>query len=127
MLIAVPGGSDGPGGVLVVSENCVVWKNQGHQEVRAALPRRKVLGEDRSVLIVSATAHKQKVHPSLILGVCSFLFQVVLSQIGFVLHSSSKRIRRHLQDHTRLGRGQCQCHQAQLLRHCGHLKRHVHP
>jgi len=61
MLVAVPGGSDGPGGVLVLGENFVVWKNQGHQEVRAALPRRKILGEERSVLIVSATAHKQKV------------------------------------------------------------------
>jgi splicing factor 3B subunit 3 len=60
MLVAVPGGSDGPGGVLVMGENFVVWKNQGHQEVRAALPRRKILGEERSVLIVSATAHKQK-------------------------------------------------------------------
>ena len=61
MLVAVPGGSDGPGGVLVLGENFVVWKNQGHQEVRAALPRRKILGEERSVLIVSATAHKHKV------------------------------------------------------------------
>lgn len=61
MLVAVPGGTDGPGGVLVVGENFVVWKNQGHQEVRAPLPRRKGLSEDRTVLIVSATAHKQKV------------------------------------------------------------------
>jgi len=61
MLVTVPGGTDGPGGVLVVGEDFVMWKNQGHQEVRTVLPRRKMLGTDRTVMIVSATAHKQKV------------------------------------------------------------------
>ena len=39
----------------------VIWKNQGHEEVRAALPRRKEWAKDRSLLIVSAASHKQKV------------------------------------------------------------------
>lgn len=30
MLISVPGGSDGPGGVLVCSEDWITYKNQGH-------------------------------------------------------------------------------------------------
>ena len=28
MLIAVPGGGDGPGGVLVCSDNFIIYKNQ---------------------------------------------------------------------------------------------------
>ncbi len=58
---AVPGGADGPGGVLILCENIVIWKHQGQQEVRAVIPRRRDLDQERSVLIVSATAHKQKV------------------------------------------------------------------
>jgi hypothetical protein len=34
MLIPVPGGGDGPGGVLVCAENFVLYKHQGHEEVR---------------------------------------------------------------------------------------------
>ena len=33
MLIAVPGGNDGPGGVLVCAENFVIYKHQNHPEV----------------------------------------------------------------------------------------------
>jgi splicing factor 3B subunit 3 len=34
MLIPVPGGADGPGGVLVCAENFIIYKNQDHEEVR---------------------------------------------------------------------------------------------
>jgi hypothetical protein len=33
LLIAVPGGADGPGGVLVCAENFIIYKNQDHEEV----------------------------------------------------------------------------------------------
>jgi hypothetical protein len=33
LLIPVPGGGDGPGGVLVCAENFVLYKHQGHEEV----------------------------------------------------------------------------------------------
>ena len=33
LLISVPGGTDGPGGVLIGSEDFLVWKNQDHTEV----------------------------------------------------------------------------------------------
>ncbi|KAJ6432741.1 hypothetical protein OIU84_019892 [Salix udensis] len=35
MLAMVPGGGDGPSGVLVRVENFVIYKNQGHPDVRA--------------------------------------------------------------------------------------------
>jgi hypothetical protein len=33
LLIAVPGGADGPGGCLVCAENFIIYKNQDHEEV----------------------------------------------------------------------------------------------
>lgn len=60
MLVTVPGGGDGPSGVLVCAENFVIYKNQGHPDVRAVIPRRNDLPAERGVLIVSAAMHKQK-------------------------------------------------------------------
>ena len=42
----VPGGGDGPGGVLVCPENFIIYKNQDHQDVRAIIPRRSDLPGD---------------------------------------------------------------------------------
>ncbi|KAG6402388.1 hypothetical protein SASPL_134581 [Salvia splendens] len=60
MLVTVPGGGDGPSGVLVCAENFIIYKNQGHPDVRAVIPRREDLPAERGVLIVSAAMHKQK-------------------------------------------------------------------
>ncbi|CAN4090131.1 unnamed protein product [Withania somnifera] len=60
LLVTVPGGGDGPSGVLVCAENFVIYKNQGHPDVRAVIPRRVDLPAERGVLIVSAAMHKQK-------------------------------------------------------------------
>ncbi|RHN64021.1 putative transcription factor WD40-like family [Medicago truncatula] len=60
MLVTVPGGADGPSGVLVCAENFVIYKNQGHPDVRAVIPRRADLPAERGVLIVSAAMHKTK-------------------------------------------------------------------
>eukprot|EP00197_Chlamydomonas_leiostraca_P002569 CAMPEP_0202858070 /NCGR_PEP_ID=MMETSP1391-20130828/754_1 /ASSEMBLY_ACC=CAM_ASM_000867 /TAXON_ID=1034604 /ORGANISM="Chlamydomonas leiostraca, Strain SAG 11-49" /LENGTH=642 /DNA_ID=CAMNT_0049536943 /DNA_START=87 /DNA_END=2011 /DNA_ORIENTATION=- len=62
LLIAVPGGGDGPGGVLVCAENFIIYKNQDHEEVRAVIPRRNDLPGDRGVLIVSYASHKKKAY-----------------------------------------------------------------
>lgn len=40
LLVPVPGGADGPGGVLVCSEGKVTWKNQDHTDAEAMLPLR---------------------------------------------------------------------------------------
>lgn len=43
ILITVPGGTDGPSGVLVCSENYITYKNSGDQhDVRCPIPRRRV-------------------------------------------------------------------------------------
>ncbi|KAG2723652.1 hypothetical protein I3760_02G179300 [Carya illinoinensis] len=60
LLVTVPGGGDGPSGVLVCAENFVIYKNQGHPDLRAVIPRRVDLPAERGVLIVSAAVHKQK-------------------------------------------------------------------
>ncbi|XP_058774798.1 spliceosome-associated protein 130 A-like [Vicia villosa] len=60
LLVTVPGGADGPSGVLVCAENFVIYKNQGHPDVRAVIPRRADLPSERNVLIVSAAMHKLK-------------------------------------------------------------------
>ncbi|KAB2596056.1 splicing factor 3B subunit 3-like [Pyrus ussuriensis x Pyrus communis] len=60
MLVTVPGGGDGPSGVLVCAENFVIYKNQDKPDLRAVIPRRVDLPAERGVLIVSAAMHKQK-------------------------------------------------------------------
>jgi len=62
LLIAVPGGGDGPGGVLVCAENFIIYKNQDHEEVRAVIPRRSDLPGDKGVLIVAYATHKKKAY-----------------------------------------------------------------
>jgi len=59
----VPGGSDGPSGVLVCSENFITWRHQGQPEVRVGIPRRDNPLDDpeRGLLIVSYAMHKTKV------------------------------------------------------------------
>ncbi len=34
LLIPVPGGGDGPGGVLVAADNFIIYKDQDHAEAR---------------------------------------------------------------------------------------------
>ncbi|TPX70379.1 hypothetical protein SpCBS45565_g01800 [Spizellomyces sp. 'palustris'] len=71
-LIPVPGGADGPSGVLVCSENYITWRHQDYPSVRVPIPRRpdpllsspSANGEDmdmgRGVIIVSSVMHKLK-------------------------------------------------------------------
>lgn len=61
LAITVPGGSDGPGGVLVCSENWITYKNQGHADVKVSIPRRAETPlNSRGILITTFSSHKQK-------------------------------------------------------------------
>eukprot|EP00607_Mallomonas_marina_P002019 CAMPEP_0182431098 /NCGR_PEP_ID=MMETSP1167-20130531/46437_1 /TAXON_ID=2988 /ORGANISM="Mallomonas Sp, Strain CCMP3275" /LENGTH=201 /DNA_ID=CAMNT_0024617041 /DNA_START=383 /DNA_END=984 /DNA_ORIENTATION=+ len=60
MLLSVPGGDDGPSGVLICGDSWVSYKHQGHPEVRTAIPRRKDMPDGRGLLITTAAMHKQK-------------------------------------------------------------------
>ena len=43
MLIAVPGGNEGPSGVLICCENYIIYKNFGDQmDIKCPIPRRRV-------------------------------------------------------------------------------------
>ncbi|XP_022082283.1 splicing factor 3B subunit 3-like [Acanthaster planci] len=62
-LIAVPGGSDGPSGVLICSENYITYKNLGDQpDIRMPIPRRRNDLDDpeRGMIFVSSATHKTK-------------------------------------------------------------------
>ncbi|GAB4816845.1 hypothetical protein N2152v2_003891 [Parachlorella kessleri] len=60
LLVPVPGGGDGPGGVLVCAENFVIYAAPDHPELRAVIPRRTSLPAERGVLLTCAASHKQK-------------------------------------------------------------------
>ena len=72
MLVMVPGGNDGPGGVLVCSENFMVYKNQGHPDRRCALPRRRDLPNEHGLLCVASAVHRQR----------DLFFIIVQSEMG---------------------------------------------
>ena len=61
LLIPVPGGEDGPGGVLVCAENYLIYMKDGMPElIQAVIPRRANLRGDRGVLIVAWAKHQVK-------------------------------------------------------------------
>jgi splicing factor 3B subunit 3 len=68
-LIAVPGGTDGPGGVLVCSEGWITYKNENHESLPCRIPQRHHQQQQQhdasvqvrsSLLIVAAATHKQR-------------------------------------------------------------------
>lgn len=62
-LISVPGGSDGPSGVLICSENYITYKNLGDQpDIRCPIPRRRNDLDDpeRGMIFVCSATHKTK-------------------------------------------------------------------
>ncbi|GAB5371141.1 hypothetical protein AAMO2058_001554100 [Amorphochlora amoebiformis] len=60
LLVSVPGGESGPGGVLICCENYIIYKNIDHPDVKAPLPRRIGTPNDKGVMIVTTATHKQK-------------------------------------------------------------------
>jgi splicing factor 3B subunit 3 len=86
LLLAVPGGDDGPSGVLICGENWVSYKNQNHPEIRTALPRRVDMPMQRGLLITTATVHKQR-------GLYFFMLQSELGDLYKVtlVHDENNR------------------------------------
>ena len=74
LLLTVPGGDEGPSGVLICGENWISYKHQGHVEVRTPLPRRADMPNERGLLITTGTVHKQK-------GLFFFMIQSELGDI----------------------------------------------
>jgi len=69
-LITVPGGSDGPSGVLVCSENFITWIHPDYSSIRIPIPKRPELydvnqdlkneKEEERIIIISSVVHKLK-------------------------------------------------------------------
>ncbi|KAJ2235397.1 pre-mRNA-splicing factor rse1 [Coemansia sp. RSA 1722] len=62
-LIALPGGDDGPSGVLVCSEGAIEYYSPvvtSTEGLRVVIPRRTEQGEDRPVMIVTHAVHRMK-------------------------------------------------------------------
>ncbi|KAL3318033.1 Splicing factor 3B subunit 3 [Cichlidogyrus casuarinus] len=62
-LITVPGGTDGPSGILICSENYITYKNLGTQpDIRCPIPQRRhdLDDPDRGILFVCSASHKTK-------------------------------------------------------------------
>jgi splicing factor 3B subunit 3 len=72
LLLSVPGGDDGPSGVLICGENWISYKHQGHREIRTALPRRRGFPVERGLLITAATMYRKK----------DFFFFLLQSELG---------------------------------------------
>ncbi len=81
MLARVPG-VEGPGGVLVMAENWVLYRNEGHPEVRAPLPRREHLPAGRGTLLVCCALFQQKVSEDGRSDVQDRFFYLVQSEYG---------------------------------------------
>ncbi|KAI9279118.1 CPSF A subunit region-domain-containing protein [Sporodiniella umbellata] len=63
LLVPVPGGNDGPSGVLVCTENFIAYKHPEAEELRIPIPRRAQPLEDpkRGIIIISSAVHKMRV------------------------------------------------------------------
>lgn len=62
ILFQVPGGTDGPSGVLVCAEDAIYYRHVGRDSCRVPIPRRKGATEDpnRKRVIVSGVMHKMR-------------------------------------------------------------------
>jgi splicing factor 3B subunit 3 len=62
MLFQVPGGADGPSGVLVCAEDCIYYRHMGRLASRVPIPRRRGATEDpnRKRSIVAGVMHKMR-------------------------------------------------------------------
>lgn len=72
MLLPVPGGNDGPGGVLILCENVIRYYKLNSAEIATQAPRRADMAADRNLLFCSYSIHKQK----------DLFFYIVQSELG---------------------------------------------
>ena len=102
MLVSVPGGSDGPSGVLVCCENYLIYKNFGDQpDLRCPIPRRQHDLDDaeRSMLFVCSATHRTKVGVDSGCGQ-SYRIMMWIMIAAYVLLSPANGTRRYLQGHS---------------------------
>jgi splicing factor 3B subunit 3 len=59
-LVSVPGGDVGPGGVLVLCENAIVYQNTNQKPVQSGIPRREGTADSHKVMITCVSAFVQR-------------------------------------------------------------------
>ncbi|SOV79424.1 splicing factor 3B subunit 3, putative [Plasmodium sp. gorilla clade G3] len=72
LLIPLPGGQQGPSGVLICCENFIVYKKVDHEDIYCAYPRRLEIGQDKNISIICWTMHRIK----------KFFFILIQSEYG---------------------------------------------
>ncbi|VTZ71192.1 splicing factor 3B subunit 3, putative [Plasmodium chabaudi chabaudi] len=72
LLIPLPGGQQGPSGLIVCCENYLVYKKIDHDDVYCSYPRRLEVGEEKNISIVCWTIHRIK----------TFFFILIQSEYG---------------------------------------------
>lgn len=60
MLLPIPSEPDGPGGVIVVCENFLVYKKVDHDDRECPIPRRNDMEQTRKLFFITYTLHRQK-------------------------------------------------------------------
>ncbi|SBT81027.1 splicing factor 3B subunit 3, putative [Plasmodium malariae] len=60
LLIPIPGGQQGPSGIIVCCENYLVYKKLDHEDVFCSYPRRLEISQDKNISIVCWTMHRIK-------------------------------------------------------------------
>ncbi|ETB61854.1 hypothetical protein YYC_01663 [Plasmodium yoelii 17X] len=72
LLIPLPGGQQGPSGLIVCCENYLVYKKIDHDDIFCSYPRRLEVGEEKNISIVCWTIHRIK----------TFFFILIQSEYG---------------------------------------------
>jgi len=60
LLLPIPAEPDGPGGVIVICENFMIYKKVDHDDRDCPFPRRNEMAQDRKLFMISYTLHRQK-------------------------------------------------------------------
>eukprot|EP01029_Cantina_marsupialis_P031672 TRINITY_DN9195_c0_g1_i1.p1 TRINITY_DN9195_c0_g1~~TRINITY_DN9195_c0_g1_i1.p1 ORF type:complete len:1219 (-),score=407.38 TRINITY_DN9195_c0_g1_i1:149-3805(-) len=81
-LIPVPLGENGPGGVIVCCENWLIYKKEGHPDIRTLLPRRVNLAHERGLLITCSVTFGRKNFFTIVQSELGDLYMVTLETSG---------------------------------------------
>jgi splicing factor 3B subunit 3 len=60
LLIPVPGTTEGPGGLLVAYENCIIYKKHGSDDRVTQLPRRHEQQDNRGLMLINFSIYRRK-------------------------------------------------------------------
>ncbi len=86
LLIAVPGVPDGPGGVLVCSNNCITYKKVGHPDIKCPVPIRNDSPKAPVFITCSATHRTKDFFFFLVQSTFGDLYRIQMKTTGESVH-----------------------------------------